>query len=37
MNPTLAADAAVDAGVSAVLEVVRDDLTMTALGLRRRL
>lgn len=48
MNPTLAADAAVDTGgVSAVFEVVRDGLTMTAvrpcgsrgrrLGLRRRL
>jgi hypothetical protein len=33
MHPTLAAETAVDAGgVSAVLEVVRDGLTMTALG-----
>jgi hypothetical protein len=33
MHPTLAADTTVDAGgVSAVLEVVRDGLTTTALG-----
>jgi hypothetical protein len=33
MHPTLAADTAADAGgVIAVLEVVRDGLTMTGLG-----